>query len=116
MPVVLSVHAKELSTYVVTASFYDEDGNAEVPTAIKWTLTDAGGTVINAQQDIAIALPLVSVEIVLSGDDLAILPTDISSTPKRLITVEATYDSVLGLGLPLKGDAEFVIDGMVAVP
>lgn len=116
MATALSANAKELSTYVVTASFYDENGNAEIPTEIKWTLTDTGGTVINARLDEVFLPVAASIEIVLSGNDLAIFPTDISSNLMRIITVEAKYDSALGVGLPLKGSAEFMVEGMVAVP
>jgi len=59
---------------------------------------------------VVIAVPLSQVEIVLSGDDLAALAGDISSTPKRLVTVEATYTSALGAGLPLNGSAVFTLD------
>ena len=116
MAVELSVHAKEQSTYVVTASFYDEDGNLVVPDTIKWTLSNLGGMIINSREDVIIAVPVSQVEIVLSGDDLAIFGSDISSTPKRLITVEATYTSALGANLPLNGSATFVLDAMIMVP
>lgn len=116
MPVALSVHAKEESTYIVTATFTDENGVAVVPVSIKWTLTDTAGIVINGKLDVVVPVPAASVDILLQGLDLAILVTDISSNPTRIITVEATYNSALGLGLPLHGDAEFVVDGMIGIP
>ena len=108
----LSNHAMEGSTYVVRLSFFDEDGVAEVPTTATWTLTDPAGTVINTRLDIAIAAPATTNDIVLSGADLTIGVNG----PERVLMVEATYTSGLGVGLPLRDECWFVIDGLVAYP
>lgn len=107
----LTVEAVEQSTYVITASFTDETGAAVTPNVgLIWTLTDRNGVVINGRSAVSIT-PGESVKIVLSGADLDFSGAD----ALRLLTVEGTYDSSLGLGLPLKEEAEFVVRGLAAV-
>lgn len=108
----LGTVAVEESTYVVTVVFRDEDGNLVVPNAIKWTLTDETGDVVNSREDIAIAVPASSVDVVLQDDDLAV--TELR-TPRRTFTVEADYDSALGAGLPLKAAATFAVENLAAI-
>ena len=54
--------------------------------------------------------PSSSVEIVLSGADL-----DYDTSNQRVLTIEATYDSTLGAGLPLKDEVWFSIINLVAI-
>jgi len=110
----LNTHAEEEGTYVITATFKDEDGNAEDVKTAKWSLTDRDGTVINSRSDVAISTPTSSEDIVLSGNDLA-LQSGETNLGIRILIVEATYDSDLGSDLPLKGEAEFIIDNLVKV-
>jgi hypothetical protein len=111
MPVTLSTHAIEKSTYVVTAKFYDEADNAITPVTLKWTLTDEDGTVINSRTAVVVAAPAASNSIALTGLDLAVT----TASRNRIITFEATYNGDLGTGLALKESAQFVIDDLVAV-
>ena len=97
----LTVTALEDSTYVVTASFTDEDESAVVPNSIEWSLKDSAGNVVNERSAVEIAVPASSIEIVLSGDDLD--PGDGEDT-YLMLTITANYDSSLGLGLPLIGE------------
>jgi hypothetical protein len=114
MSVELTTHAMEKSTYVITVAFTDEDGAAVIPTAATWTLTDASGTVINSRTGVAMS-PLASTyNIVLSGLDLA-MQTGETLVGQRLLTVQATYNSTLGTGLPLKAEVKFIVDGLVVV-
>ena len=114
MPVLLSVHATEKSTYIVTITFTDEDGAAVTPDTIKWTLTDLYNTVINSLEDVAIAVPAASNDVLLKGDDLEILGS--GDDGARVFTVEATYTSLaFGANLPLKGSARFSVDDLIAV-
>jgi len=110
---IFTTHAKEEGTFIVNAAFADEDGNAETPSAVTWTLTDTSGNVINSREDEVIT-PDESVDIILSGDDLA-LQLDESGNVVRVLTVEALYDSDLQNNLPLKSAVKFIIDSLVAV-
>ena len=105
----LSAVARDRSTYVVTATFADEDDAAATPTAITWTLTTPEGTVVNSRSAVSVP-PSSSVEIVLSGADL-----DYDTSNQRVLTIEATYDSTLGAGLPLKDEVWFSIINLVAI-
>lgn len=106
----LITHAKDQSTYQVTAAFTDAAGDSVVPSAITWTLTDRDGTVINSREDVAVATPAASIDIVLSGDDLKY-----SDGAKRILTIEATYDSDEGSDLPLKQESVIKIDDLINV-
>ena len=110
MPSVLSTKAVDKSTYIITAAFTDEDDNAATPTALTWTLTDDSGTVINSREDVEVESPSSSEEIVLSGADL-----DVGDGSVRILTVEGTYNSDAGTGLPLKEQVRFTIEDLTAV-
>jgi len=111
MPVSLDIRATERSTYVVEASFTDEDGAQVVPSSdVSWTLTDRSGSV-NFGSGTVTAAP--TVNIVLSGDTLRFQESSMSAI--RTLTVETTYDSTVGVGLPIKAAAEFVLENLGAV-
>jgi uncharacterized protein YccT (UPF0319 family) len=110
--VLLTTHAVEEATFIVTASFKDEDGNAATPNEVKWTLTDQDGNVINSREDV-VETPGTSVDIVLKGDDLALSAGETKGI--RILTVNTKYDSALGSDLPLKASAKFIVDNLVAV-
>jgi len=116
MPITLELHADEESTYLATAAFTDAAGDPVTPNAntIKWTLSDMEGTVINSRNNVVIA-SATSVDIVLSGDDLA-LQTGETGTVKRLLTVVAVYDSTEGTDLPLNEETVFLLDPLVKIP
>lgn len=105
----LELRAVDKSTYIVRASFADEDGAAATPTAVTWTLTDSAGNVINEREGEVIA-PDDVIDIVLSGEDL-----DFADGPTRVLIVEATYTSTLGAGLPLKNQCKFDIENLLTV-
>jgi hypothetical protein len=105
MATVLTVEAVEGSTYVVTAAFTDEDGDLVVPNSVSWTLTESDGDVVNGRQDVS-ETPASSVDILLQGDDLLAKP---AGGGYLLMTVTADYDSALGSGLPLIGQARIVV-------
>ena len=116
MPITLELHADEESTYLATAAFTDAAGDPVTPNAntIKWTLSDMEGTVINSRLNIVITSDT-SVDIVMSGDDLA-LQTGEVGTVKRLLTVVAVYDSTEGSDLPLNEETVFLLDPLVKIP
>jgi hypothetical protein len=107
----LSEMACEGSTYEVAGTIVDEDGDALTPTTLTWSLYTLEGAVVNSRS----AVPLTAADtysITLSGNDLAVLSDD---NRLRRVTVEATFTSDLGTGLPLKGEAEFRIGDLVGV-
>jgi hypothetical protein len=108
VPLTLDAHAIDQSTYVVVASFTDEDGAAVAPNTITWTLMDEAGNVINSRSAVVVAAPASSINIVLSGDDL-----DPAESKHRVIRIDATYDSTLGNDLPLIETANFIIDDLL---
>lgn len=108
----LTLSAVDQSTYVVRCAFTDEDGVAAIPTEISWTLTDGAGEVVNSQEAVDIETPAATVDIYLSGLDLA--PT--GGTAVRILTVEATYTSTVGDDLPLKAACRFLVEDLIAVP
>ena len=104
-------NAIEKSTYIVTCTFTDEAGDSLVPETVAWTLTDGFGTVINDREAVS-ETPAATVNIVLSGDDLAIIS---GMTNKRILTIQATYNSAYGTGLPLNARATFTIEDLVKI-
>jgi len=112
------IEAREESTLVIQTSFTNEDGEAETPLTLTWTLTDENGTVINSREDVEVSSPAASNDIVLSGDDLSMLAAEVTAgdiTVERRFLVEATYNSDLGADLPLKDVVRFQIRNLVGV-
>lgn len=111
--ITLATPVAEQGTAVVDLSFQDEGGNAVIPVSVTWTLTDAAGTVVNSRSQVALT-PASTVSVVLKGDDLTLGGAYLGTVRKLL--VEATYNSTLGSGLPLKEEITFVVEDFVAVP
>jgi hypothetical protein len=118
MPTEFSVSqaAIEKSTFIVTVSFTDEDGNSVTPNAgLSWSLTKADRkTIINNREDVVIAVPAASVTIVLQGDDLVV--EDDQDPSWRYLVIEGTYDSPLGNDLPFKDHLRFPVVDVAKVP
>lgn len=111
MPSEITTHAVENATFVITIAFTDETSAAVTPdTGLNWTLTDAAGNVINSRSAVTIT-PASSVDIILSGNDLAIG----NNGTKRILTIQGTYDSSAGSNLPLKDEIVFYIHDLLAV-
>jgi len=112
MSTTLTTIATEESTYIITASFIDEDDNTVVPKSATWSLTDTSGTVINSRQNVVISSLAASVDIVLSGDDLIV---DNNRNTTRILTIKAVYDSNSGSDLPLNDEIYFNIENLVYI-
>lgn len=110
MSIEITTHAIEKSTFVITAAFTDAAGSAVTPNTIVYTLTDINGTVINSKSSVSVT-PDTSVDIVLSGDDLAMQSGE-SVIAERLLTIEAVYDSTEGTNMPLNAEVHFYIDDL----
>lgn len=113
MPLPLNTAAAEEGALLITfSSFTDESGATVTPSAVAWTLIDVLGNVVNSRSGVA-ATPGSSVQILLSGDDLA-LPTTLRGN-KRIIELAYTYDSSLGNGLVGRVRREFTIEPYLSV-
>ena len=109
MPVVLTKKAVEGSTFVVTLSFTDENGQSVVPNTLSFSLTDLRGNFINDRKNISIT-PAASVDILLSGADLMV-----TDGKKRILYISGTYNSDAGNNLPLKDEVNFEIENLVNI-
>ena len=97
--ITLAAKAVEESTYIVAVgAFYDEDGTAVTPATFTWTLSDQDNDTVNSRAAV-VATAASAIDVVLSGDDLA-MPDE--SKPWRYVTIEYTYNSDAGTGLPGK--------------
>lgn len=111
----LSMQAQERSTYIIKAEFYAKtsDGSAPSPVipnaGLTWTLRDKDGVVVNARLNQSLT-PGESVVIALIGDDLALAG---NYPEKRYLTIEGTFDSELGVNLPLVDEVEFTVGDLV---
>lgn len=108
MPIeITSKKAIEKSTFVLTIHFKDEDGEAATPDSLKWSLITVSGDVINSRSEVVISEPQAIQDILLQGDDLAILRGRLEEY--RWLIIEATYTSSLGSGLPLNEQIRFSV-------
>jgi len=112
---VLTEIAKEKSTYVVTCVMTDSTGAAVIPSSITWTLSKDADTIINDRENVEVSVPASTIKIVLSGNDLAVLPSENNTSVERILTVNAVYDSDLGSNLPIKDSAKFWIENITNV-
>ncbi len=99
----------------IQITFRDTDGKLVVPTSISWTLTTAprahrdAAAVINGRESVGVT-PASTVTIVLSGDDLAILPGERAKRlASRLLIIKFTYDST-DLGNGITDHTEYAFD------
>ena len=107
----LATHAVEGSTYVITFNTKDSTGAAVIANSgLVWSLTDQYGNIVNSREDEAIDSAL-EMEVVLEGDDLAILQDQLEEV--RVFTVEGTYDSDIGDDKPIKSQCWFYVDNLV---
>lgn len=108
----LTTKAEEGSTYVITATYYDEDDNAVTPDSVAWTLTDGDGTVVNSRENEAIAVPSTSNDIVLGADDLR---CSSGRDETRVLILEYVYDSSAGSNLTGTAQASFIVQKIQTV-
>jgi hypothetical protein len=102
----LTTKADEASTYVVRATYYDDNNSAVTPTSVTWTLTDGDGNVVNSRQDISIVAPSTYNDIVLGATDLRCHST---KDETRNLIVEYIYTSTTGAGLPGTAQVSFIV-------
>ena len=110
----LGTGATEESTYIIRARFFDENNVAVVPNALTWTLSTSTGAIINSREAVSIT-PDSVVNIVLSGDDLAILSGETDVFVWRYLIVEGTYDSAYGDDMPIRSQCKFSVTNLRAI-
>ncbi len=96
----------------IGVAFADEDADAEIPTAVEWSLYDEDGNIVNslsAQSE----TPATTIYVNLDGADLA-LPE--SKKPWRTLFVDATYNSTYGTGRHLIDNLTFMIKQVTGKP
>lgn len=108
----LTTKAQREGTAVIICAFTDEEGTAVSPDSLNWTLTDGNETVINSRENVEVTGPDLSssVEIVLSGDDLAVQSEETDFELKRILWLEGTYTSTYGSSMPLRKAVAFFIE------
>lgn len=116
MIIIRKPKANERSTYIINLTFTDEEGESAIPTSVKWTLCTVDETIINNREQVEVLVPASDIDIVLSGDDLAILEgEEDQETVDRYLVVEATYNSDHGVGLPLNEVAKFELTNFLYI-
>ncbi len=113
MPTALTTVAKEESTYIVTATAKDENGDAVIPDSGTWSLMDSAGAEINSRTDIVISSPASVNEIVLSGADLAIQAGETAQYVERRVVTKFICDTDAGNNLPVKAECVFMLENFV---
>ena len=116
MPTKLREKAVEGSTFGIRADFVVKLPEGDTPVVpnspLTWSLRDKDGNVINSKQDQPLT-PAASVDIVLSGGDLALLD---NHPEERFVTINGTYNSVYGNNLLLVDEVSFQITNLVGEP
>lgn len=80
---------------------HSEQEGPVMPKTLVWTLQDHEGSIINNRSDVVVSPLGLDNYILLSGADLAILPTETHrSFVRRHLVVKATYDGDFGTDLP----------------
>lgn len=109
--IALETQAPEEGAYSIALTFKDEAGTALIPTTLTWTLTDEAGTVINSRTAVSLT-PAATTKVVMSGNDLTVTDT---KKRRRIVTLNGTYTSTYGTGLPLTEEIRFTIRDMKKV-
>ena len=68
----LPTKARERTSYVVRASFTDEEGRPVKPDSLNWSLVDSNGGTVNGRESVEVRSPSCTENIVLAADDLAL--------------------------------------------
>lgn len=109
--IALETQAPEEGAYSIALTFKDESGTALIPTTLTWTLTDEEGTVINSRSAVSLT-PAATTNVVMYGADLSVTDT---KKRRRIVTINGTYTSTYGTGLPLTEEIRFSIRDMLKV-
>lgn len=115
MPTKLTEQAVENSSFGIRSTFTEKTPGGDVPftpnTGLTWSLSNRDGSPVNGKTDVPIT-PAPFIDIVLTGADLAL----IGGPVERYVTVNGTYDGVLGNGLPIVDEVSFQICNLKGKP
>lgn len=111
----LSTVADEQSTLALTIAFKDENGDDAVPSLVTWKLVDQDGEIVNEREEVPVTPISTTIKIILTGDDLA-LDSHAATRYKRILTVQAKYDSSAGSDLFFSEHIEFYVQSNIALP
>ena len=101
----------EKSTPTVRVSFTDENGNAVIPSAITWSLSDQNGNIINSREDVSFSSPASTINLTLTASDTTLQSTEtVYANYPRFISFRAVYDSDLGSNLIAFEEGKFYIE------
>jgi len=103
----LTVKPNECSTYVIEVTFLGVDSVGFTPATCIWSLSTPTGTIVNLRNRVSESVISGVHNFVLTGDDLTY---DVGSGDGiRVFTVEGTYDSDYGTGLPFREQVQFTV-------
>ncbi len=105
--------AAERSRYSVTLEVKNLAGDIVLPGSLKWTLTDSSGAIINNRDQVVIASPTASHQLLLYGNDLSV--TESLSRVTRILLIEATYTEGNLAGIPYNHEYHFVVQNFVGI-
>lgn len=108
------ISVNEGSTAVISATFRDETGALVTPTSVKWSLFDSTGAVVNSRSEVVVT-PASTVAIVLTGADLQLAGSGLVHV-RRVVVIEATYNSTNGTGLTLTEQQTLDVVPLPGVP
>jgi hypothetical protein len=107
---IITTHAREQNSFVITLDFTDETGLANTPIALTWTLSDMDGNVVNSRSAASATTIATTSTIVMVGSDTVIIA---GQTNERLLLIEWTYNSSYGSAMVGKAQAILTIDELV---
>lgn len=105
----MSASVNERSTLVLELIIKDSTGTVVVPTATNWQLQKLDGTIVNNRSFANGSLS--GTTIVITDDDTAL---DSTGDIKRILAVEALYDSAIGSDLKITGEIMIYIQNQYA--
>jgi hypothetical protein len=102
----------EGAAIVITVRFNDFDKAPFTPNTCLWSLTTSKGLVVNSRDRVPVTVVDSSHNFLIAGDDLLFE----EDKGRRVFTVEGTYDSVYGMGVPYREEVSFSCKNMVVNP
>ena len=114
--------AKEGGSKVIVISLVNSSNVTIIPQSMNWTFSDLNGNIINERNNIDYEVDSgfgsggslsASMGIILNGQDF--LLNNKVGGKLCLLTVEGTYDSSYGTGLPFKDQCSFVVDNLISI-